>query len=111
MEIFDTFEDTDGWFGKKHILFFGDLLQLPPVRQEPPYVKLSPIEVEKRLGSVCSINMWVDLFKYDELTINMRQQKDQVYGDLLSRLRVGAITIDDIDLLETRKVDIGSPNK
>ncbi|XP_015125103.1 uncharacterized protein LOC107046894 [Diachasma alloeum] len=85
MEIFNTFEQTDGWFGKKHILVFGDLLQLPPVRQDPPYMKIPSNAVEKRLGSMCSVNLWVDLFSYDELTINMRQQKDKVYGNLLSR--------------------------
>ncbi|XP_015124643.1 ATP-dependent DNA helicase PIF1-like [Diachasma alloeum] len=40
----------------------------------------------------------------------MRQQKDRAYGDLLSRLRVGAITAEDMNLLETRKFDIKSPN-
>jgi len=33
-EIFDT-NDCDGWFSKKHILLFGDLLQLPPVYKDP----------------------------------------------------------------------------
>ncbi|XP_015120448.1 uncharacterized protein LOC107043441 [Diachasma alloeum] len=40
----------------------------------------------------------------------MRQQKDQAYGDILARLRVGAITAEDINLLETRKFDIASTN-
>ena len=38
-EIFDTSDFDDGWFGKKHVLLFGDLLQLPPVHEAPPYEK------------------------------------------------------------------------
>ncbi|EZA54483.1 ATP-dependent DNA helicase pfh1-like [Ooceraea biroi] len=34
-EIFNTGESDNGWFGEKHILLFGDLLQLPPVHEEP----------------------------------------------------------------------------
>lgn len=34
-EIFDTNDCEDGWFGRKHILLFGDLLQLPPVHEDP----------------------------------------------------------------------------
>ena len=30
-EIFQTEEVEDGWFGKRNMLFLGDLLQLPPV--------------------------------------------------------------------------------
>ncbi|XP_063993914.1 ATP-dependent DNA helicase pif1-like [Diachasmimorpha longicaudata] len=86
MEIFDTFEQTD----------------------DPPYVKLSSTEVEKRLGSMSSANIWTDLFSYDELTINMGQQKDRAYGDLLSQLRVGMITAENIKILESRQFDIGS---
>ncbi|CAH2088000.1 unnamed protein product [Euphydryas editha] len=31
-EIFDTSDDQNMWFEKKHLVLFGDLLQLPPVR-------------------------------------------------------------------------------
>ena len=30
-EIFQTEQVEDGWFGRKNLLFLGDLLQLPPV--------------------------------------------------------------------------------
>ncbi|XP_063978978.1 ATP-dependent DNA helicase PIF1-like [Diachasmimorpha longicaudata] len=110
MEIFSTFDETDGWFGKKHILVFGDLLQLPPVLQDPTYIQLSSKEIEKRLGSMISVNLWLDLFSYDELTINMRQKKDRVYGELLSRLRVGDISGEDSKLLQSRKHNIQSSN-
>ena len=36
-EIFQTQEVEDGWFGKRNMLFLGDLLQLPPVFEGPVY--------------------------------------------------------------------------
>jgi len=50
-EIFNTSDEKEGWFGKRHILLFGDLLQLPPVHDNPAYVKLTTEEVNKYLGS------------------------------------------------------------
>ena len=32
-EIFDTTDIDDGFFGRKHILLFGDLLQLSPAKR------------------------------------------------------------------------------
>ncbi|CAG5047433.1 unnamed protein product [Parnassius apollo] len=45
-EVFDTSDVEDGWFGKKHILVLGDLLQLPPVREKSPFEKLTPSEIK-----------------------------------------------------------------
>uniref|UniRef100_A0A6V7J942 ATP-dependent DNA helicase n=1 Tax=Bracon brevicornis TaxID=1563983 RepID=A0A6V7J942_9HYME len=106
MEIFDSFDNPNGWFGNKHILVFGDLMLLPPVMQDPTYIRLSSGEIEKRLGSMLSVNLWVDLFSHDELTINMRQKTDLVYAELLARLRIGHMTGKDIKLLESRKCPI-----
>jgi len=39
-EIFDTEDINDGWFGRMHLLMFGDLLQLPPVNEESPFISL-----------------------------------------------------------------------
>lgn len=47
VEIFDTIDEEIGWFGKRHIVVLGDLLQLSPVREKSPFVKLSPREVTK----------------------------------------------------------------
>ncbi|XP_074098875.1 ATP-dependent DNA helicase pif1-like [Cotesia typhae] len=73
VEIFDV----DDWFGGKHVVVFGDLLQLPPVHENPSYVTLSSEDAEKYVGSMCS---------------------------LLSRVRVASMTNDDIKLLEQRKI-------
>ncbi|XP_008554360.1 uncharacterized protein LOC103576096 [Microplitis demolitor] len=104
VEIFNV----DEWFGGKHIVVFGDLLQLPPVHEDPTYKTLSSSDVEKFFGSLSCSNVWTNLFCYDELRINMRQKADKAYAELLSRVRIGAITADDIKLLEQRKISFDS---
>ncbi|KYN13600.1 DNA repair and recombination protein pif1, mitochondrial, partial [Trachymyrmex cornetzi] len=101
-EIYDTTDCDDGWFDKKHILLFGDLLQLPPV-QDSAFIQLTVENIRKYLGSLSATNLWT-LFDYDELTINMRQQGDESYRKLLSRIRVGLLTPSDYDILEKRKI-------
>lgn len=79
-EIFDTLDESDGWFGRVNILVFGDLLQLAPVNEEPPYIEINPQKASKFFNSLNlkSFGVWKDIFSYDELTINMRQQSDQL---------------------------------
>jgi len=103
-EIFDTNDCEDGWFGRKHILLFGDLLQLPPVREDPVFVELSNDKINKYIGSLNAVNLWTTLFNYDELTINMRQQGDESFRQLLSRIRIGLVTKSDCEILESRKI-------
>ena len=75
-------------FGGISLVCFGDLLQLPPVKGNHPFMSVSFWEAKQRLVSVASMDLW-QTFTYDELTINMRQSRDVRYGDLLSRARVG----------------------
>lgn len=100
-EIFDTVDTRDGWFGRKHILLFGDLLQLPPVREEPVFIQISSDKNEKCLGSMATYNLWVDLFAYDELNIKMRQRGNRAYSDMLARIRLGVLTGADIRVLQS----------
>ncbi|XP_029162230.1 uncharacterized protein LOC114933816, partial [Nylanderia fulva] len=103
-EIFDTSDCDDGWFGRKHILLFGDLLQLPPVREDLIFTHLSDQKIANYLGSLNAVNLWITLFEYDELIINMRQQGDNSYRELLSRIRIGLVTKSDCKILESRKI-------
>ncbi|KYN38684.1 hypothetical protein ALC56_06938 [Trachymyrmex septentrionalis] len=73
-EIFDTTDCDDDWFDQKHILLFGDLLQLPPVHEDPAFIQLTAENVRKYLGSLSATNLWITLFGYDKLIINMCQQ-------------------------------------
>lgn len=64
-EIFNTGDCDNGWFGKKHILLFGYLLQLP-VHEEPSFIELSAPKIEKYIGAMGFANLWT-LFSYDKL--------------------------------------------
>ena len=70
-KIFQTEEVENGWFGKRNMLFLGDLLQLPPVFEGPVYTPLTAKLTQKYTGCVGAVNLWRDLFSYLELTINM----------------------------------------
>ncbi|XP_070510421.1 uncharacterized protein [Cardiocondyla obscurior] len=91
---------------KDHILLLGDLLQLPPVHEEPAYVQLSESKTNKLLGFLNVSNIWVNLFEYEELKINKRQQGDETFRDLLSKIRIGVLTKTDCDKLEKRKISL-----
>ena len=70
-EIFQTEEAEDGWFGRRNLLFLGDLLQLPPVFEGPVYTALTADLTQKYTGCAGTVDLWRQLFTYDELTINM----------------------------------------
>ena len=107
MDIFKTYECDEGWFGKKHILVIGDLLQLPPVREGPCYLQMFGEQVQKFLGCLAGHNLW-SLFQYKVLTINMRQKGDETYRQLLSRIRFGTLLTSDMQLLQTRQLKFNS---
>lgn len=106
-EIFDTSDNDDGWFGGINVLVFGDLLQLPPVREDFVFVGMNKKQIDKYIKSMITFNLW-DLFEYDELTINMRQKNDKEYSEILSRIRLGFMTDSDINILKTRKINLTS---
>ncbi|XP_066596834.1 uncharacterized protein [Prorops nasuta] len=104
--IFNTEDCEDGWFGNKHILLFGDLLQLPPVHEEPAYIKLSNEKVIKHIGAIGTADLWAALFTYDELTIDMRQKEDLSYKDILSRICIGIVLDTDTEVLASRMIKL-----
>ncbi|XP_071582288.1 uncharacterized protein, partial [Temnothorax nylanderi] len=60
---------------------------------------------EDAVGTTPEEWLW-QKFQYDELTINMRQQGDRSYRELLSRVRVGLLTTSDSEILEKRKISL-----
>ncbi|XP_058810505.1 ATP-dependent DNA helicase pif1-like [Phymastichus coffea] len=106
-EIFFTSDKEDGWFGKINIVVFGDLLQLPPVREDFAVIALTRSQIEKYIKGMLSFNLWT-LFEYEELTINMRQKHDKVYSEILGKLRLGYLANSDIETLQQRKIPFSS---
>lgn len=90
-------------FGGINVMVLGDLLQIPPVKGTAPFMPLNREEIRSKLESIGAVNLW-ETFEYDELTINVRQSSDQVYSELLSRVRVGETSTDDISLLQSRLI-------
>jgi len=90
-------------FGGISVVLFADLLQLPPVKGNQPFLPVTFLEAKQRLGAIASIDLWKN-FQYEELTINMRQNNDKQYGELLQRVRVGQLNDDDEQLLRQRLI-------
>ena len=104
-QIFNTTNTQDGWFGKKHVVFFGDLFQLPPVDEPFAFIEVDSKTLSTRFRGLFFPNLW-ELLEYDELTINMRQKDDQKYYEILSRIRLGLATNSDIAVLQTRLIKL-----
>ena len=107
-EIFQTEDVKDGWFGIRNMVFFRDLLQLPPVFEGPVYTPLTAELAQKYTGCIGAVDLWQNLFTYDELTINMRQKDEKEFIELLCRVCLGCITTNDIRLLNERKMPLRS---
>jgi len=97
---------TNEPFGGVSVVFFADFLQLPPAKRNQPFQDVTFREAIQRLGTVSSLKLW-ELFQYDELTISMRQSGDTKYAELLSDVRIGSVSQDDCNLLQSRMITSG----
>jgi RecG-like helicase len=80
-------------FGGINMILFGDLLQLPPIKGTPIYKLPEYLEGHENI---------FDLFKYFELTSNMRQQGDATFIQLLNNLREGKLTFAQYQMLQEK---------
>ena len=85
------------------MVFFADLLQLPPVKGNQPFMNVTGLEGKQRVGSTGHVNLW-EHFQYDELTINMGHSGDRKYADLLSAVRIGQVRDDHVLLLKQQLI-------
>ena len=74
------------------------------------YIQLCNKSMEKNVGRFDSYNLWSALFSYVELTINMRQQGDNIYKNILLRIGTGVVTYSDTKLLESTKLNFKATN-
>ena len=91
-------------FGNIHILLVGDLFQLEPVSYTWIFRNM------KSSYGPLATNLWNSYFTLYELTEIMRQKDDKLYAQLLSRLREGNQSQDDIEKLKSRIIDENHPN-
>ena len=90
-------------FGGVALFCFGDMLQIKPVKGK--YIFEEPKGEDFKLGFAVKPH-W-ERFKVVNLEENHRQDGDKTYADTLNRIRVGAHTEKDMDMLATR----GRPKK
>ena len=91
-------------FGGLHMLFVGDLYQLPPVMGVPLYV---PCTEESKRNHRMGRELWESVNKFVELTKNWRMRADKSAGtqmltQCLRSLRVGNASDEHLALLNSR---------
>ena len=96
----------DEFFGGISVVFFADLLQLPPVKGNQPFITVTSLEAKQRIGCIGTIDLWTR-FEYQELTINMRQRGDKDYANLLSAVRIGTISDCQLGMLQQQLIATG----
>lgn len=90
-------------FGGISVIVVGDLHQLPPVGDQKcfkPFENPNNNPIGKLLDSVSIL--WQN-FQYFELTEVMRQKDDLNFVNALNRLVIGQMTMEDIQLIESRR--------
>ena len=96
----------DTVFGGLSVFLFGDILQLRPIRARFSFEE--PWSESFQLVFLIS-SLW-EQFEVIILRHNHRQGEDMEYADLLNRARVGEVTDEDVQLLETRVRPINHPD-
>ena len=82
------------------MLFVGDILQLSPVTGSPVFSKLCNKLIASRMGSIASVNIWKEIIVYDELTINKRQKKDELFINILDQICRGSPSSESLECLK-----------
>ena len=106
----DLYGDDDDanreWFGGQNMLFFGDILQLPPVNGSHVFEIIPSQTLARKVGCAASVNIWEKSVEYDELTINERQKNDLQYSNILNEVRCGYVTDEMICAFKERVIDM-----
>ena len=94
---------NDEIFGGLNVIAVGDLYQLSPVNGSFIFSQ-KPGRSSGRLAS----HLWRDFFKVIELEVNMHQQNDFSFSEILNRIRTGVHTNEDVKVLQTHLVSGGT---
>ena len=90
------------------MVWSGDLLQLDPVNEPSPFVEISKKQLTKYFTGLHIINLWRELFSYDELTQNVRQQSDLEFAKTLGHIRLGILDDADYHVLSKREIKLNN---
>jgi ATP-dependent DNA helicase PIF1 len=90
-QVLRAVRQNDAPMGGLQILFFGDFLQLPPIKRNEQNIDFS-------FQSKTWRSLDLKVFKLEEIF----RQKDQKFINVLNNLRFGKITADDRKALESR---------
>lgn len=92
-------KQSSDFFGGVNILLFGDIMQLPPVAKTSggSYCFRQPDQL------AAEPHLW-KLFSFTELRENMRQGNDTTFVDILNNVRVGKLSIDQLSILDSRRL-------
>jgi hypothetical protein len=88
------------WFGNLNIICLGDFYQLRPIKSQHVFAGSTTATQGQQTST--PIHLWKSLFRYVELTQNVRQKGDDVWISILNRIRIGRPTTADIKILKTR---------
>ncbi|KAF9407745.1 hypothetical protein HW555_012336 [Spodoptera exigua] len=97
-------KQDQGNFGGINVILFGDLMQLPPVSRITggSYCFRQPSNLTGET------NLW-QLFSFCEWPQNMRQAGDNTFVDILNNIRVGELTMDQLEILDSRRIPLEGP--
>lgn len=86
--------DSNNFTKKCKIIAIGDFYQLPPV-----FTKECKIPDQKKYAF--ESDMWKNIIGYNVIEIKtIKRQKDEIFSQLLSRMRIGMITKNDKEMLK-----------
>ena len=91
---------NDEIFGGLNVIAVGDFYQLSPVNG-------SFIFSDQRSSGRLASHLWRDFFTMVELKVNMRQQNDTSFSQMLNRIRKGEHTHEDVKAIQGRLVSNG----
>ena len=106
LRLKEVMQKPDWIFGGLSVFLLGDILQLKPVMAR--YIFEEPTS-ESFLIPYLLNSLW-EMFNVIMLKTNHRQGEDKVYADLLNRIRIGNVTDEDLEILETRVRPINHPD-
>ena len=91
---------NDEIFGGLNVIAMGDFYHLSPVNG-------SFIFSDQRSSGRLASHLWRDFFTMVELKVNMRQQNDTSFSQMLNRIRKGEHTHEDVKAIQGRLVSNG----